>query len=791
VPLASNTLKPALAAPARSCSARLMQPQAATVSLYAATMMTEIPEAVAQLVGIDPKAAAPAVAKGHVALTVGAAVEYWHAGGICFGTYLGTVPGKKSLRVSSAAAVEHIIDGGQVISVWSSEEMRGLLPDVPEHWQSVQEQATQLLTELLPRALDLQDLWQTARVQKKGVLVGTADVAKWLFGMKGRWGKWRVQAFVLDSDKVNAAGFTNEYSYKPLPGERVAAGKVLALELHRFKRVQCQMVQFEPNIVLSKGGFKPITASVVVSNEILSFTELAKQGATAVTAISDPAHRQIIHGIEMLALGGSDAVIDYVIPEAERALKQLGYTPSAQTARKLLLDMGVWTSQKELQQLELESKLQQQTATDDSSSTSSSSAAAKPITKSRVSFLPWSAEALAAAQKLTELRERKTAVLTEGALADVKAVGTPLPNGRRDYRAAAFKVFCIDNGKANFLDDAVSWDADNDELLIHVADVQGSVSEGSVLDNVGKMRVGTQYLPHAPLFMMPPVALEALSLSAKVPNEAVTVALKLNATTGAVESSRIMLTVLPPVVPLSYDAANALFASGDTELTAIIELTRLSAAAAGRTCATVPSKTVPLLQRDKSGNARSYTYKETPTHLLISEVLALYSSVAVDACRRAGAALPMLVGHGERVLTGRTRFATAPLRRFVDLLAQRQVCAVLGKRPLLSKKQVGDAVHQLTRRRNKVLAADRVEDEKLKYEALATHCNKSKSATGLPHAVLQATATGRGNEVSINGLGVLVQIKGKKIQGWAAGDAVSIQISNVDVRSQQVAAQYY
>jgi RNB domain len=757
-------------------------------------MMTEIPEAVAQLVGIDPQAAVAQVAKGNVALTVGAAVEYWHAGGICFGTYLGTVPGKKSLRVSSSAAVEHIIDAGQVISVWHSEEMRGLLPDIPEHWQSVEEQATQLLTELLPRALDLQDLWQTARVQKKGVLVGTADVAKWLFGMKGRWGKWRVQAFVLDSDKVNAAGFTSEYSYKPLPGERVAAGKVLALELHRFKRVQCQLVQTEPNIVLSKGGFKPITASVVVSNEILSFTELAKQGANAVTAISDPAHRQIIHGIEMLALGGSDAVIDYVIPEAERALKQLGYTPSAQTARKLLLDMGVWTSQKQLQQLEQQKQQQQQqvAATGDSSSSDTTAAAAAPIvTKSRVSFLPWTAEALLAAQKLTELRERKTAVLTQGALAEVKDVGTPLPNGRKDYRAAAFRVFCIDNGKANFLDDAVSWDAVNGELLIHVADVQGSISEGSVLDDVGKMRVGTQYLPHAPLFMMPPVALEALSLSAKVPNEAVTVALKLNATTGAVESSRIMLTVLPPVVPLSYDAANELLANGDTELTAMIELTRLSAAAAGRTCATAPSKTVPLLQRDKSGNARSYTYKETPTHLLISEVLALYSGVAVDACRRAGAALPMLVGHGERVLTGRTRFATAPLRRFVDLLAQRQVCAVLGKRPLLSKKQVGDAVHQLTRRRNKVLAADRVEDEKLKFEALATHCNKSKIATGLPHAVVQATATGRDNEVSINGLGVLVQIKGKKMQGWQSGDAVSIQISNVDVQSQQVAAQYY
>lgn len=54
---------------------------------------------------------------------------------------------------------------------------------------------------------------------------------------------------------------------------------------------------------------------------------------------------------------------------------------------------------------------------------------------------------------------------------------------------------------------------------------------------------------------MPPAALKALSFSGKgeTVNEAVTVGIRLDPETGRVASSRVMLTALPPVVPLTFD----------------------------------------------------------------------------------------------------------------------------------------------------------------------------------------------------------------------------------------------
>lgn len=56
--------------------------------------------------------------------------------------------------------------------------------------------------------------------------------------------------------------------------------------------------------------------------------------------------------------------------------------------------------------------------------------------------------------------------------------------------------------------------------------------------------------------MMPPTALKAMSFSDKGVNEAVTVGIRLDPKTGGVSSSRIMLTVLPPVIPLTTDQAD-------------------------------------------------------------------------------------------------------------------------------------------------------------------------------------------------------------------------------------------
>ena len=382
----------------------------------------------------------------------GAAVEYWHVGSICFGTFLQQVPGKQSLKVSGPDAPERVIDAGQIIAVWNPDTMRGLLPDCGSDWTAVLEQSNSLITALPPRSLELHELWELARQKgKTAPVIGSADVAKWLFGMQGRWGKWRLAAFELNSDGVLAAAHTAAYTYSPLPGERVAAAKLLAAETMRFKRVPCKLLQTDPWIVLSRGGFKPLAASVKQSQEVLSFAQLASQGQLSSTALLDDAQRQIVQSLEVFALGG---LVTTLIPEAERALQQLQLPVTAASARQILLKLGIWSSSS-----------QQQTQSAHEQGTAQTSAAADMTTSSTIPqqqnnqqqavVMPWSAAALEESARLRAARAKQTQLYTVGALAEVRTVGSPLPTGRVDLRGVQNPIICIDTDRTNFLDDAI------------------------------------------------------------------------------------------------------------------------------------------------------------------------------------------------------------------------------------------------------------------------------------------------------------------------------------------------
>ena len=82
------------------------------------------------------------------------------------------------------------------------------------------------------------------------------------------------------------------------------------------------------------------------------------------------------------------------------------------------------------------------------------------------------------------------------------------------------------------------------------------LSRRSTLDDIARLRAASEYLPQGPLFMMPPAALKAMSFSERGPNEAVTVGIRLDPKTGAVVSSRVMLTTLPPAIALTFDQAD-------------------------------------------------------------------------------------------------------------------------------------------------------------------------------------------------------------------------------------------
>ncbi|CAN0267868.1 unnamed protein product [Ectocarpus fasciculatus] len=54
--------------------------------------------------------------------------------------------------------------------------------------------------------------------------------------------------------------------------------------------------------------------------------------------------------------------------------------------------------------------------------------------------------------------------------------------------------------------------------------------------------------------------------------------------------------------------------------------------------------------------------------------------------------MPSLVGQQDRVATGRSRYGTGPLRRYIDILAQRQIAAILRGSGYLNKKDLMETV---------------------------------------------------------------------------------------------------
>ncbi|CAM9569790.1 unnamed protein product [Chrysoparadoxa australica] len=643
-------------------------------------------------------------------------------------------------------------------------------------WSLMRSEGQRLLTSLPARSLDLEGLWRAAKQRGKSFLVTPTHVAYWLFGLGGKWGKSRVQAFK----------FEDSYSYRPKNSERVAAALLLASESHRFKRVVSTRKRSgsadelesprDEAVRVELGGFKAVDASVVASSQMLSFVSAAKaykeakaqtKGQSKAMELTDPEHLVMVHNLELLSLGGDSAALS---SGARKSLEALGVPPEPESVQALLVDLGLWS---------------------ESSSVKNGAA--------RQELVPWSEDVLQAAALLRKTRVKREKTYSKAPSPLVDRVGRPAPFGRVDYRGAPFGFFCIDAQGTAFVDDAISFDASRCELLIHVVDVQGQVKQGSLLDQAAMLRVASQYLPQGPLFMLPPAALQVLSFSNQYLNEAVTLAFRINRSTGQVESCRAMQTLLPPASLLSYSEANNLLEGGADSGRGAASQTIICFSPVAKELLII-EKVVAAATKGKRTPFNPSPSPPTPlstestglSHTLVDLALAMYSMWSAKLCMDAGLPLPVLAGLEKikfaEVLPRLDRFATGPLRRYVDLLAQRQLVASATGKNHLSRRQIGDAVHYLTTAKNRSRREADETNARLMLESLAAHCARQMKATGATFAVVPGTATGRGREVMVDGLGVLVIAKQPKGPGggggrdFKRGAPVQVKIGKVETR---------
>ncbi len=212
---------------------------------------------------------------------------------------------------------------------------------------------------------------------------------------------------------------------------------------------------------------------------------------------------------QVFALG---AGVEGLSSTSKQVLAALGEGDTPEGARSVLLRAGYWSSS---------SSTTKATGGDDVAAGSATTAPAAGMSPA-----PWPEDTLGEAKAALERAQKRRAAL--GKVATPVRPGRKGPHGRHDYRASGLGAYALDPPGSEFADDALSWDPETGEVLVHIADVQPLLEGSAVLEEAARQRGEALYLPDGPLHLLPPAALQAASLSDRDANECVTAAFTLD-----------------------------------------------------------------------------------------------------------------------------------------------------------------------------------------------------------------------------------------------------------------------
>lgn len=483
--------------------------------------------------------------------------------------------------------------------------------------------------------------------------------------------------------------------------------------------------------------------------------------------------------------------------DVRESLKALGARPTPEGARKVLVQIGRWSQGNH----------------------------------DRLGALPWSPTVLEASRWY---REQQLSRTKESAIKD----------GYSDLTNVPF--VCVDAKRTSFRDDAIGvrprastgrkvTSASKWEILISIADVSDlyatlqnidktSASHLAILREAAASRGVSRYdLPLGPLHLLPPVVLETLAFNTitaagtkgdlQYPNRCVTVWVYIDEKSGKLLDAGIERTVISPPVALSYQQATALLEGKvDTSNNALLRRTgqvlgvversvlawsqqrRQNSDAAQKREERLAVKefvATQQLQHKKQRDDGRDGFQRTRGHRLVDASLDLYSYTTTGLLRRAKAPFPQQAGSGQ---ARGGRVATAPLRRYVDGMAQRQALSVVpgyGGSPLTKAecKRVGeeatDAYNTVSNVRSikkgtGAATGKGPSNQKSAIRSLQMYLSRDN------RRVVPAVGTGRGNEVVISGVGALAKCKG--IKGTLKpGEKLLVQVNKIDTDRGNVA----
>jgi len=313
-------------------------------------------------------------------------------------------------------------------------------------------------------------------------------------------------------------------------------------------------------------------------------------------------------------------------------------------------------------------------------------------------------------------------------LAERLSPESALQEERRDL--SALYTFTIDGLFTTDFDDALSFEPDDEgggTLGIHITDAASLLAPGDALDSEAMERATTLYMPDARIPMLPPqLSEDALSLREGQPRPGISCLARLDAQ-GNVLDFKFMRSVLKVHKRLTYDEADEMLEAGEARLKGLLaccDALRRQRGLAGAYFLPLPEVLVGvdedfqvrvrLLGRDGPSRemvAETAILANTLVGRFLDEqgVPSLYRTQAEPRepieegdpddlflhfkQRRLLNPVDITTTPGKHSSLGVEHYthATSPIRRYLDLVMQRQLSAVLsGRGPAYGKEELED-----------------------------------------------------------------------------------------------------
>ena len=381
------------------------------------------------------------------------------------------------------------------------------------------------------------------------------------------------------------------------------------------------------------------------------------------------------------------------------------------------------------------------------------------------------------------------------------------PNrARLDYQE--HPAFTIDDEDTREVDDALTVYRSGNETVvgIHIADVSAFVGKGDLLDAEASHRSSTIYLPTITVRMFPErLSTDLVSLSAGIPRPAFTVEVTFDEQ-GNRSGYRIALTTIRVARRLSYDQADEALEIGDIPLRTLNDIARrLHDTRAGRGAITFRRPELKIRVHGDEITVKKIN-PNSPSRFLVSEMMILANGLAADFAsvnsvpviyrtqepREAIAientpAVEALAFERLRKTFKRSRLsltpglhsglglsaytqASSPIRRYADLVTQRQFTAMLSGAPMPHGRE--ELLQILATAEGSEQEIRTIEDRSTNYWLLEYLSRHKKDET------LSAIALDQKGNIELEDyyLRARVSSAGK----FQAGDTIKVQIDAID-----------